>query len=255
MCKSLLGEFLRPVQERLLNHAVSQVVNTRTMDEGPEWYDTVDSKQTYSRGDLQDLKYLNTLMNNARKDAADGKDLTHSLGKIRQRLQQMEFYTSLSPILVKKSSLLDDGGLRVLFENSIENVNIPFDIRADADILFRKWMSGQIDPHLFRGIETKSGTGKEDRRFKSHSIEQDFAGKVSCNYVGAGNLVNGQWWPLQICAKRDGAHGEIEAGIHGQVSHLHRQHSLHYLLTLFIEREGCLLRSCQWRWVRQPGQR
>ena len=225
------------------------------MDEGPEWYDTVDSKQTYSRGDLQDLKYLYTLMNNARKDAADGKDLTHSLGKIRQRLQQMEFYTSLSPILVKKSSLLDDGGLRALFENGIENVDIPYDIRADADILFRKWMSGQIDPHLFRGIETKSGTGKEDRRFKSHSIEQDFAGKVSCNYVGAGNLVNGQWWPLQICAKRDGAHGEIEAGIHGQVSHLHRQHSLHYLLTLFIEREGCLLRSCQWRWVRQPGQR
>ena len=225
------------------------------MDESPEWYDTVDSKQPCSRGDLQDLKYLHTLMNNARKDAADSKDLTQPLGKIRQRLQQMEFYTSLSPILVKKSNLLDDGGLRVLFENSIENVNIPHDIRADADILFRKWMSGQIDPHLFRGIETKSGTGKEDRRFKSHIIQQDFAGKVSCNYVGAGNLVNGQWWPLQICAKRDGAHGEIEAGIHGQVSHLHWQHGLRYLLTLFIEREWCLLCSCQWRWVRQPGQR
>ena len=26
---------------------------------------------------------------------------------------------------------------------------------------------------------------------------QTFLGKVSCNYVGAGNLVNDQWWPLE----------------------------------------------------------
>ena len=29
---------------------------------GVEWYDTVGSEQRYSRGDLQDLKYLFTLM-------------------------------------------------------------------------------------------------------------------------------------------------------------------------------------------------
>lgn len=166
---------------------------------------------------MQNLKYLYTLVNNAKKDAADGKDMTQSLGRIRQRLQQMEFYTSLSPILVKKSGLLDDGGLHLIFENRVQGVYFPHDIRADADILFRKWMGGQIDPHLFRGIVTKTGTAKEERGFKSHSIDPNFAGKISSNYVGAGNLVNGQWWPLQLCAKRDGAHGEREAGIHGQV--------------------------------------
>ena len=198
-------------------HAVSRIINSRTMKQGPGWYDSVDPKQTYSRGDMQDLKYPYALMKNAKKEAANGEDLTQTFSKIRLRIQQMEFFTSLSQILVKKSGLLDDGGLQLIFENRVQGVNFPFDIRADADILYRKWMSGQIDPHLFRGIVTKTGTGKGDRGFKSHSIEQDFAGKVSCNYVGAGNLVNGQWWPLQLCAKRDGAHGEAEAGIHGQV--------------------------------------
>ena len=188
------------------------------MDEGPEWYESVDLKQPYSRGDLQDLKYLNTLVKNARKDAADGKDLTQAFRKISQRLQQMEFYTSLSPILIIKSGLLDDEGLRIIFENRVRGIDFPFYLRADADILYRKWISGEIDPHLFRGIVTKKGTAKEDKAFKSHSLQPDFPGKVSCNYVGAGNLVTGQWWPLQMAAKRSGAHGEVEAGIHGQVS-------------------------------------
>ena len=131
----------------------------------------------------------------------------------------MEFFTSLSPFLVKKSGLLEPEGLPSVFENRRQYVSFDPDIRADAEILYRKWMNGHIDPHLYRGIVTKTGTGKEDRGYKYHSLEQDFEGKVSCNYIGAGNLVNGQWWPLQVCAKRDGAHGEIEAGIHGQVCH------------------------------------
>ena len=32
---------------------------------GVEWYDTVDSEQRYSRGDLQGLKYLFSLMTNS----------------------------------------------------------------------------------------------------------------------------------------------------------------------------------------------
>ena len=219
-------------------------MNTRTMDEGPEWYDTMDMKQPFSRGDLQDLKYLYTLLRNARKDAAEGTDMMQAFEKIRQRIQQMEFYTSLSPILVKKSGLLDDGGLRVIFENQARGIEFPADIRADADILFRKWMGGQIDPHLFRGIVTKSGTAKGDKGFKSHSIDPDFPGKISCNYVGDGNLVSGQWWPLQMCAKRDGAHGEIEAGIHGQVGHSPSQGSMQHSLTLSIEGQGRLFRCC-----------
>lgn len=181
--------------------------------------------------------------------------MTLAFEAVRQRLQQMEFYTSLSPIIIKKSGLLDHGGLRLIFENQVQGVDFPHDIRADADLLFRKWMGGQIDPHLFRGIVTKSGTAKADRGFKSHSIQPDYPGRVSCNYVGAGNLVNGQWWPLQMCAKRDGAHGEIEAGIHGQVGHFLSQGNMQDSLTLSIERQRGLLRCGEWGWLCQCGQR
>ena len=187
------------------------------MDQGPEWYDTVDSKQRYARSDLQDIKYFFTLIKNLEQDAEEGKELTEALWKIQQRIQQMEFYTFLSPIIVKKSGLLDAGGLVLIFEDRVPNVTFPFDIRADADMLFRKWMGNHIDPHLYRGIVTSKGTAKEKRSFRSHSLQHDFPGKISPNYIGAGNLVSGQWWPLQLCAKRDGAHGEIEAGIHGEV--------------------------------------
>lgn len=235
---------MNPFNKWQLTRDNRKTVNTRTMDEGSEWYNNVDLKQVYSRRDLQDLKYLYTLIKNARKDAADGKDMVQVFERIRQRLQQMEFYTSLSQILIKKSGLLDDGGLRVIFENQVPSIVFPHDIRSDADILFRKWMGGQIDPHLFRGIITKSGTAKGDKGFKSHSIDPDFPGKVSCNYVGAGNLVSGQWWPLQMCAKRDGAHGEIEAGIHGQVGHSPSQRSMQHSLTFSIEGQRRLFRCC-----------
>ena len=188
------------------------------MKEGPEWYDSVDPKQLYSRGDLQDLKFLSTLVLVAKNNAAVGMDLTQSFFQIRKRIQAMEFYTSLSPILVKKSGLLEDKGLPLIFKNRAQGVDFPSDIRADADMLFRKWMSGQIDPHLLRGIVTKKfGESTLETGIKSYSFEQGFSGRVSCNYIGVGNLVNGQWWPFQICAKRDGAHGYHEAGIHGQV--------------------------------------
>lgn len=194
------------------------------MEQGPDWYNTISTKEPVPRGELQDLKYLLTLISNVQQNAKTGKDVTQLLDNIRQRLRQMEFLPSLSLVLVKKSGLLHHSGLPLIFENRVQGVLLPSDIRADADILFRKWMSGQIDPHLLRGIVTTVRTAKEGKRYKSHSLDKDFAGKVSCNYMGAGHLVNGQWWPLQLCAMRDGAHGEVEAGIHGRVwtsSHMH----------------------------------
>ena len=216
-CKSIPRVVLDAVRQRSLNQIVSQTVNTRTMRQGPESYNTIASKERYPRAELQTLKYLMTLVSNVQQDVTMGKDTTQSLNEIRARLQKMEFLQSLSLVLVNKSGLLNQEGLPLIFENRAHGVIFPPDIRADADILFRKWMSGQIDPHLLRGIVTKTRTSNEGKASKSHSLDRDFAGKVSSNYVGAGNLVNGQWWPLQLCAMRDGAHGETEAGIHGQV--------------------------------------
>ena len=81
---------------------------------------------------------------------------------VRERLQRMEFFTTLSPITVKKSGLLSNEGLPKIIENRVQGVDFPLDIRSDADLLFRKWISGQIDPHIPRGIVTKKGTGKQE---------------------------------------------------------------------------------------------
>ena len=225
------------------------------MEEGPDWYDSINPRQPYSRADLQDLKYFLTLVANIKKNAADKKDITQAMNLIRHRLQYMEFFASVLPILVKKSGLLNQEGLPMIVENRVQGVDFPSDIRSDADLLFRKWMSGQVDPHLFRGIVTKKGTAKEERAFKSHSIDPTFSGKVSCNYAGAGNLVVGQWWPLQLCAKRDGAHGEMEAGIHGQVCRSHHTSSAQHSLTCSTEDGRGLLGRHQRRGLCQHRQR
>lgn len=36
--------------------------------------------------------------------------------------------------------------------------------------------------------------------------------------LNSNNLVNGQWRPHRLCLLRDGAHGEVEAGISDQTS-------------------------------------
>lgn len=45
------------------------------MDQSPEWYKNMSAKQQFFRDDTQDMKYLHSLMNNARDYAAHAKPL------------------------------------------------------------------------------------------------------------------------------------------------------------------------------------
>lgn len=128
----------------------------------------------------------------------------------------MEFYDFLSGVLISKSRILEDEGLPAIFDSPVGT--FPWDIRADSQMLYQKWAVGKLDPHLLRGIEDKKITKPDGKVVKSRRFASDFE-KTSPNYVGEGSLVNGMWWPLQFCAMRDGAHGETEAGIHGQIGH------------------------------------
>ncbi|KAF2155276.1 hypothetical protein K461DRAFT_276477 [Myriangium duriaei CBS 260.36] len=51
---------------------------------------------------------------------------------------------------------------------------------------------------------------------KSDAQELSFKWARSAAVVGNNNLVNGQWWPQQICMVRDGAHGSAMGGIAGR---------------------------------------
>jgi hypothetical protein len=174
-------------------------------------------KAKYSRSDLESLRVLITLQ---RKCAEAAKahsieDVQKYHSELRNRLHQMEFYDFLSGVLIRKSRILEDEGLPAIFDGPPGRY--PWDIRADSRMLYHRWAVGQLDPHLLRGIEDKKLTNSDGKTFKSRSFAPDYRGRVSPNYVGEGPLTNGMWWPLQICAMRDGAHGETEAGIHGQV--------------------------------------
>lgn len=48
------------------------------------------------------------------------------------------------------------------------------------------------------------------------SIEPGYKGQIPAAQYGHNGLVNGQWWPLWVCALRDGAHGHMMQGISGR---------------------------------------
>ena len=55
---------------------------------------------------------------------------------------------------------------------------------------------------------------KADSKRKSYFIRKGFP-KRDANIVGDNGLLVGDWWPFQICALRDGAHGSLMSGIAG----------------------------------------
>lgn len=84
---------------------------------------------------------------------------------------------------------------------------VPWDIKLDAQEVINKWSAGDFSDDPERGLK-KTATGSRTKD-PNYTLYRD------CNVKGHNGLVVGQWWPLQICAARDGAHGEMEAGIHG----------------------------------------
>lgn len=167
--------------------------------------------QRYSRSDVQVLKYVKTLLSRIENALQSGEDLSRLFNILRKALHEAEFVGNLCGDLVADSRLLEVGGLSSIFSNDA----IPYDIKDDARVLHNKWSKGLYNPHLLHGISHKKHAQTSGKDHKSNSLETDYTFKVSANYVGAGNFINGQWWPYQICAIRDGAHGDSEAGISG----------------------------------------
>jgi len=135
--------------------------------------------------------------------------------RIREEIHWLEFIPVTTELLRKVDLLDNQRGLPQLFDNEYkDDLQVPWDIEADASELYNKWVQMQFDPDLLRGIITQPGTNDKCVRKKSWSFDPN-AERISALYFGNGFLVNGQWWPRQICAVRDGAHGAPIAGITG----------------------------------------
>ncbi|RDL42443.1 uncharacterized protein BP5553_02422 [Venustampulla echinocandica] len=187
----------------------------------PEWYNDVPNIKKISRRDLESIREVKDMVTLCIKHKND-TNAAKRTADLRTKLHEMEFYKFLTPNdqkfpqgYIKKSKVLDEGGLRRIFD-SPDTDAFPYDIRADAEALWLRWMNEDIDPNLLRGIETTKGVLSSGKKRTQHKLEQNYQHKKSANTFGDNGLVNGQWWPSRLCAFRDGAHGEQEAGIHGQ---------------------------------------
>ena len=150
-------------------------------------------KKKFKRADLETLRKLVDLIRECKGVAEAGGDAEPSFGKLRRRLHQAEFYGFLDGVLVKKSKVLEEGGLPMLF-GSVGSI-FPWDIRADSFALHQRWLTGQLDPHLLVGIETKKRTKASGNPAQvSRNLQRAYLGIRSANFSGDNGLQNGQWW-------------------------------------------------------------
>lgn len=144
-------------------------------------------------------------------DKNPGDNTTKPLDSLRRELDKLPFLelpsdAENSPELAR---FLDENtGIPLLFDS-----NLPAHMRLDAEALYNRWSNGDLDHNLLRGIELRS---KPRGGGTSRAIENVYRFRKSSDFVGEGHLRNGQWFPYQICALRDGAHGDHEAGISGK---------------------------------------
>ncbi len=188
----------------------------------PDWYNVVKDSEKHNRSDLQSLVHTKTIMKNC-IDAytrGDQANLEKHLTDLAKKIHEMEFYPCLSEtpaVLVKKSKLLHSGGLFDIVKGPDAHV-FPWYLRADVEALYTRWMIGDFDPSLFRGIRSVKGVIEGGKKRLNHSLEKTWQHKKAANVIGDNGLVNGQWFASRACAVRDGAHGEIEAGIYGETN-------------------------------------
>ncbi|KAL8671092.1 MAG: hypothetical protein Q9168_004393 [Polycauliona sp. 1 TL-2023] len=168
-----------------------------------------DVTKDYSRSDEELLKAIKPLVETCNDAFKHGEHPEESLAELRERLHRMQFFGFLSKRLIERTRLFEEFSLGAMLK--LKDNPFPYDIQGDAHMIAKQVFDYGCDPHLLRGIKTTTDEGKS----KKYGFEDDYPSRAQANYVGPGKLINGQWWPLRVCAMRDGAHGAMEAGIHG----------------------------------------
>lgn len=182
----------------------------------PDWYtsismDSLAMKQISKRrpAALAELDSLKALVQQCER-AGPKKPLTDLYDKLRDAVHRAEITFTITPEILRKANMLSpQAGLPRIFQPS---ANFPPDLKADSYQLYKRWSTGDLEQSLLRGIvSTKSHSRNSD------SIDKAYRSQFSPSYkyIGHGPLVQGQWWPTQLCALRDGAHGAPQGGICG----------------------------------------
>lgn len=125
-----------------------------------------------------------------------------------------EIRKQLDKIALVRTNLQNKGKLQAIFDDIIINarrLRLPDHITDDARYLTWRFHDEDISNDLLRGIQRKIIRGRPS---KNYSLIPEYKFKKDASIAGDNGLVVGQWWPLQLCCVRDGAHGATEAGIY-----------------------------------------
>lgn len=188
----------------------------------PGWYDKISPQQanrvrvaTSIEAPLDQIESgiqncLAAVTKGRAPDPAEFEEINDAIHKIA--------FLQLNPSIIRKARLLhNDTGLPKIFcQRCSGNVNWPWYMVEDAAELYTKLWSNDFDPNLFRGIvQGRSKNEKLGRTGTADHVDRKFEGRRRGFFHGNGHLRNGQWWPTQLCAVRDGAHSAIVGGICG----------------------------------------
>ncbi|MCJ1468714.1 hypothetical protein MMC07_007344 [Pseudocyphellaria aurata] len=171
-----------------------------------EWYDAIHAHAKCDHKLLCEAMFLiNRTKSETKKHERD-----RLVMMLRTVVHKLEVSHDLSGVVIKASGIVENGGLPDIFES--KDACYPNELRMDCFALWVNLQSGHLDNDLLRGIKIEQNAGGK----RKYSLDPEWPHRVSCDYHGEGPLVVGQWWPFQICSRRDGGHGSLNGGIYGQ---------------------------------------
>jgi hypothetical protein len=180
----------------------------------PEWYQQVtalDERELKKRRPqeiiaLEALKTCITRCEDAEKKRDPGA-LQKLHEELRNHVHKAEVTLRMDRAKAKVSRILTtQNGLPRIFSGHGE---FPHDLKADAFQVYSRCWCGNFDQDLLRGIIIKKG---KDRNGDKIDPEYRKLYPTTAKFYGDDGFVLGQWWPTQLCAVRDGAHGAAQGG-------------------------------------------
>ena len=188
--------------------------------EPPQWYKDIDRDKASTAPRIPPGidEHLNKIMDGIKKcDNAAAKRMTpnpEEFTKINDGIHRA-FFLDLSAMAIRQKGLLFNArGLPQIFNST--TVNYPWYIKEDAAELYIKWWQKDTNPDLFRGIILgRTKNARIGRESAADKLDPKYSRKKG-DFHGNGHFRNGQWWPTQLCAVRDGAHSATVAGICGR---------------------------------------
>ncbi|KAI7221337.1 hypothetical protein KC333_g1795 [Hortaea werneckii] len=190
--------------------------------EPPDWYQALKP----SGGRLRGTTYESDVIAGVKEAINKAKMHRENDAGLRNQFEMLSSYLHKAPFMQVTGQLLRDNrilhkqdGLQQIFDpDYMAGVPYPDWLQADAKELYNKWRNKNFETNMFWGLQA----GRAATRYaegRATTIDWNAVNRVSCDHHGNESIVNGQWWPLQLCLLRDGAHGQSQQGIHGKKGH------------------------------------